>query len=360
MMDTAYWVGLHKTLFFKAKKYMLLKQHFTSPEEIWRADPNSLKKTGLTDQDINKIVELRNNFNPGQEMEKLIKTDTKVLFFDDLAYPQNLKNIYDPPALLYIKGRIEPLDSRSIAVVGARKPSPYGVMVAEKIAGDLAQNDVCVVSGMARGIDTAAHRGSLKKRGKTIAVLGSGLDQVYPRENKGLMEEIAVCGAVITEFPLGTAPQPVNFPIRNRIISGLSMGTVVVEAAEKSGSLITADQALEQGREVFAVPGNITNNLSKGPHKLIKQGAKLVGDISDILEEFGWNEEPASNEQKHVQVSLEENLIYHQLSVEPVHIEKLIEISGLTSSKVSSMLMLMELRGMVHKLPGQYYVINAL
>lgn len=362
-MDTAYWVSLHKILYFHAKKYLIWKEYFKSPQEIWQAPANVLRKTGFTERNISELIALRHKIEPGKELDKLIKLNIKAIFYDDQAYPENLRHIYDPPALLYVRGTLKPEDRKAIAIVGARNATPYGTIVAEKIAGDLARQGICVVSGMARGIDTAAHKGALKKKGRTIAVLGCGVDVVYPAENKKIMADIASQGAVISEFPLGTEPLAHNFPIRNRIISGLSNGTVVVEAAERSGSLITADQALEQGREVFAIPGNITGNLSKGPHKLIKQGAKMVESVIDILEEFGWEKDEVniqSTQNTMIQLNLEEDMLYRHLSVDPMHIENIIVATGIASGKVSSLLMLMELKGLVRKLPGQYYVINAI
>lgn len=363
MMDIGYWVSLHRTLFFHAKKYIWLKKCFKSAQEIWQSSRNQLKKIGLTDLEIDKIVNNRNKIKPDQELNKLLNLNVRVIFYDDELYPENLRNIFNPPAMLYLRGILKPEDYKSIAIVGARKATPYGAMMAEKIAGDLANNGVCVVSGMARGIDTAAHKGCLNKNGRTIAVLGCGVDVVYPQENKKLMSGIMATGAVISEFPLGTMPLPIYFPIRNRIISGLSLGTVVVEAAEKSGSLITADQALEQGREVFAVPGNITSNFSKGPHKLIKQGAKIVENVQDILEEFPWlfgtlKKSPLLIPSGPTQLTLDENIIFRFLSAEPIHIDNLIGLTGLPSGKTASQLMVMELKGLVRQLPGQFYVIN--
>lgn len=362
-MDTiAYWVSLHKILYFHARKYSKLKDFFPSPQDIWRATKKELMAAGLNAKEVDEIIQGRQRIAPGREMEKIINSKTRVIFYDGSAYPDLLRNIYDPPAILYLRGQL-PSTNKFIAMVGARRATPYGLQIAEKLAGELAMQEVCVVSGMARGIDSAAHRGVLAKKGQTIAVLGCGVDVVYPPENKKLKEQIENNGAVISEYPLGTQPLPVYFPLRNRIISGLSQGTMVVEAAEKSGSLITVDQALEQGREVFAVPGNITSALSKGPHKLIKQGAKIVDNINDILEEFGWlpdEENQAGQRAVNAQLTLEENLLYSHMSFEPIHIESLINVTEMPSAQVSSLLVFMELKGLVKKLPGQYYVVNVI
>ncbi len=224
-------------------------------------------------------------------MALIKKLNLNVLTRQDDEYPQNLKNILYPPIVLYVKGRLKPQDCNSIAIVGSRLASFYGLSCAEKLAGELANYGLTVVSGMARGIDTASHRGALKQNGRTIAVIGSGFNRIYPPENKGLCEEIAGSGAVISEFPIDTPPEKENFPRRNRIISGLSLGVVVVEAARNSGALITADFALEQGREVFALPGKVDSSTSFGTNELIKQGAKLVSCVDDIIEEFALVQE---------------------------------------------------------------------
>jgi DNA processing protein len=218
------------------------------------------------------------------EIQKLRAAGAEVITLHDPRYPELLKEIYDPPILLYVRGRTELLQSYKVAVVGSRRPSPYGSAVAAKLSGELAQAGMVIASGMARGIDTAAHQGALRMHADTIAVLGCGVDVVYPAENRKLAAEIASRGLLVSEFPMGTAAFPQNFPIRNRIISGMSLGVMVVEAAQYSGSLITARLALDHGREVFAVPGNIVNKLSWGPNQLLKQGAKLVQDWKDVVE----------------------------------------------------------------------------
>jgi len=247
----------------------------------------------------------------------------------------------------------------AVAVVGSRKPSPYGLLVAEKLAKDLAALGITVVSGMARGIDTAGHKGALAGGGRTVAVLGCGPDVVYPRENKKLVDRIVENGAVISEYPLGTLPEPWHFPARNRIISGLSLGTVVVEAAEKSGALITADFALEQGRDVMAVPGNVVSPLSRGPHRLIRQGARLVEGAGDIIDEMGLErlfpvpEESSGGKYK---MSAEEEALYRLLSLDPVPLDELIDRTGLPPQKVMAALMYLEIKGLTRQMPGKLYV----
>jgi DNA processing protein len=218
--------------------------------------------------------------------EKMAQTGAVLITFGDPRYPQLLREIFDPPIILFARGRVELLESLAVAVVGTRRPTPYGLAVAERLSGDLAHAGLTIVSGMARGVDTAAHKGALSCGGDTIAVLGCGVDVVYPAENRKLAAELAAKGLLVSEFPMGATAFPQNFPIRNRIISGISLGVLVVEGAQYSGSAITAKLAMDQGREVFAVPGNITNKLAWGPNLLIKQGAKLVQDWNDVVSEL--------------------------------------------------------------------------
>jgi len=280
------------------------------------------------------------------------------------GYPAWLRAIADPPAVLYCDGRIEPRDRQAVAIVGARAASPYGLRVTETLARELSGAGFTIVSGLARGIDAAAHRAALDAGGRTIAVLGCGLDVTYPPEHGRLREEIAQCGAVLTEFPAGTPPKPSHFPQRNRIISGLSLGVVVVEAAEDSGSLITARLALEQGREVFAVPGSIDAPLSHGPHGLLKQGAKLVETVDDIVEELLPQLETAGvptqqpmpfKAMEPPALSPEERRVWGQMSRDPLHLDDLTERSGLTPAVVAGILLGLELKDVVRQLPGQRY-----
>lgn len=233
-----------------------------------------------------KIIQGIKDVDIRKELKLIKRHRVRVMTFLDDDYPKNLKNIYDPPVVLYIKGEILPQDDIAVAIVGSRLASFYGIQSAERLGFELGSRGITIVSGLARGIDSSAHKGALKANGRTLAVLGSGLGNIYPEEHRGLAEKISESGAVISEFPMMTIPEKGNFPKRNRVISGLSMGVVVVEAAERSGALITSDCALEQGREVFAVPGKVDSVTSKGTNKLIKQGAKLVGAADDILEEL--------------------------------------------------------------------------
>ena len=288
----------------------------------------------------------------------------------DEAFPATLREIFDPPLTVYARGSVALLREPSIAIVGSRRPTAYGRAIAQRLSGDLANRGLAIVSGMARGVDSAAHQGALDAAGKTIAVLGSGIDVIYPAENKKLYEKIAANGLLISEFPLGAFPAPQNFPIRNRIISGLALGVVVVEAAQYSGSLITARLAMEQNREVFAVPGSVTNKNSWGPHILIKQGAKLVQDWQDVMEELpsevrqklvpltDATQSPESASLFAESLSETERAIYGLLKVdEPVHIDAILEaLPQLSSSEVLATLLDLEFRNLVRQLPGKNFV----
>lgn len=263
-----------------------LIQHFGSPQAAYMASLTELESCGVPARVAQAIFAQAALKDAEKDIQEVSKAGCELIALDSEDYPPRLKQIPDAPLLLYVQGDVKVLSQLGVAIVGTRRPSAYGSSVGHRLAHDLAQRQLVVVSGLARGVDSAAHRGALEAQGKTVAVLGSGVNVIYPRENKRLAEEIVKSGAVISEFPLGTGPTPENFPIRNRIISGLSLGVVVVEAAEYSGSLITARLALEQNREVFAVPGNITSAQSFGPNHLIKQGAKLVDQWMDVIEEF--------------------------------------------------------------------------
>lgn len=324
-----------------------------------------------------KVYSFANNVTIDKEIALIEKDGVSIITIDDERYPDNLRHIYSPPSLLYVRGNFAPEDYYNIAIVGSRRASLYGRQNAEKIARQLAERGFTVTSGMARGIDTFAHRGALKACGRTIAVLGCGINIIYPPENKNLMEEISHNGAVVSEFPMNTPPHRQNFPIRNRIISGLSLGVVVVEAAEKSGALITASFALEQGREVFSVPGRIDMPTSKGTSSLIKDGAKLVEGVEDILEELrsmpnvqaagspstllGASGQPSSakaseGRQAAVRPKLteEEAEILNSLSDGPKHIDEI--SSNINSSNVCNILLKLELKKLIRELPGKMFV----
>lgn len=339
-----------------------LLAHFNSLKEAWSADLSQLGQTGLNQSLLDQIKKQRPRINPDWEMERLAKENINLITIQDKNYPKLLKEIYSPPALLYVRGELQPADRMSLAIVGTRKLSAYGQQITPQITADLTQAGLTIISGLAKGIDTLAHRAALKVGGRTIAVLGSGLNKnnIYPAVNQRLAEEISQQGAVITEFPIGTEPLAQHFPQRNRIVSGLSLGVLVIEAPEKSGALLTAKEALEQNREVFAVPGHIFSQYSLGPNNLIKMGAKLVSQANDILEELNFSgipSEETSDKQNKAPTSQEEELILKQLSKEPVHIDKIIIQSKLSTSVVNATLTLLEMKGRVKNLGSNSYVL---
>ncbi len=279
-----HWLALHLVPGLGTAQAYKLICRLRSPQAIFHASVSELEGCGVRAAAAQSIVSGVSFEDAAAEMQKVRAAGAEVVTLHDPRYPDLLKEIYDPPILLYARGRVELLRTWQVAVVGSRRPSPYGTAVAAKLGGELAQAGLTIASGMARGVDTAAHQGALRAGGSTVAVLGCGVDVVYPSENRKLAAEIASRGLIVSEFPMGTAAFPQNFPIRNRIISGMSLGVMVVEGAQYSGSLITARLALDHGREVFAVPGNIVNKLSWGPNQLIKQGAKLVQDWKDVVE----------------------------------------------------------------------------
>ena len=285
--NTLQWLGLTLTEGLGPTRAKRLVEHFGGVAGIFRASLTELEAAGLRAVSAQAIFTGKVLDLAQQELAKLADSKAVIVALDDPRYPPRLKEIYDPPLVLYVRGDVELLSVPGIAVVGTRHPTPYGVGMAERLACDLSNQGLGILSGLARGVDTAAHRGVVNARGRTVAVMGTGVDEIYPRENKRLAEQIlAMGGALISEFAIGTPPTPQNFPIRNRIISGLSVGVLVVEAAEYSGTRITARCALEQSRDVFAVPGNVTNKNAWGPNTLIKQGAKLVATWEDVWEEL--------------------------------------------------------------------------
>ncbi|MFQ5781351.1 MAG: DNA-processing protein DprA, partial [Nitrospiria bacterium] len=299
------------------------------------------------------------DFDPvDKELEKADKAGASLLSLKDPSYPALLLAIYDPPPLLYVKGEWGKETVYPVAVVGTRKTTHYGRTVTERLCRGLAQQGMTVVSGFARGIDGLAHRSALSQGGKTIAVLGCGVDCIYPTEHKRLFDEIVEQGAIFSEFAMGAPPEPHHFPQRNRIISGLSLGCVVVEATLKSGSLITARFALEQGREVFAVPGPILSETSAGPHQLIASGAKLVHEVGDILDELlpQLKRRSPKPEPESPPLESDEEALYRLLSSEPKHVDQVIHESAKTASAVSGLLLMLELKGAVKQLAGQFYV----
>jgi len=360
-------VSLNMTNEIGSIRMKKLLEYFSSYRKIISASEDVLCRVDgigrVIAQRISDIAKKHNLLK--KEIELIKKHDIKLLTLDDSDYPLNLKEIYDPPPLLYVKGNLTTDQRLAVAIVGSRRASYYGLTSSEKFAYELASLGLIIVSGMARGIDTHAHRGAIKANGRTIAVLGSGLNCIYPPENKELFQEIARSSAVISEFSMNTKPLPGNFPRRNRIISGLSLGVLVIEANRNSGALITADFALEQGREVFALPGKIDSSGSFGTHELIKQGAKLITCVEDIVEELNIHLKEIVKEDKEfacLQPNLneEESLIYNSLSTEPRNIEELFIEHSIPAQKIMSVLLNLEIRHLVKQLPGRMFVRSAL
>lgn len=337
-----------------------LVENFPSAEEVFRSSRNRIIKILEPRRNVAAVAEAILRFDSFDEVEKEIEEVYKcggyLIAYDDSNYPPALKKIPDPPIVLQVKGTIEADDALSIAVVGTRRATPYGRATAANLARELARCGVCVVSGLARGIDSEAHTGAISANGRTIAVLGTGLDVTYPPENRKLRERIERHGAVITEYPPGAGPEPWRFPARNRIISGMTLGCVVVEAPPKSGALITANLALEYNREVFAVPGNINSSKSRGCNNLIKEGAKPVTCVDDILEEFDIDKTAALSQSKTRKITQDEKKILQSISPEGTILEDIIQATGMQSFVVNSALLQMELRGLVRKMPGNVYM----
>jgi len=337
-----------------------LLDRFGSPQAVFEASLEDLRRVEGVGERTAKAIKAIDPISLGRrEGERARAMGIGVIPLGDDRYPENLRQIYDPPIVLYLKGDLCPEDSLAVAVVGSRRSSPYGRQFARRLARALASEGVTVVSGMARGIDTEAHLGALEAEGRTIAVLGSGMDRIYPPENRQLASQIAHHGAVLTEFPLGTPPERWNFPVRNRIISGLSLGVVVVEASSRSGALITASLALEQGRSVFAVPGYAGAVTSRGTHSLIRQGAKLVEDPEDVLEEILPQYEGKGETEKAgaPEVSKEERMLVELLETGPMHIDELSRRVSLDAAKVSALLTQMEIKGIVLQMPGKVFTL---
>jgi DNA processing protein len=362
MEERYLWAALQKGLELGNRSLFHLYQHFPSATGVLRARADELSRVPrLSSQVINRILEQRAGIDPALMANQLEQQGIRAIMLGEEEYPSELAQIADPPVILYTIGSLPPQQLPLVAIVGVRQATIYGRGVARQLAGELARVKWGVVSGMARGIDTAAHQGSLAAGGYTMAVLGCGVDICYPRENAGLREEIISKGCVLSEYPPGTLPLSQNFPIRNRIISGCSLGTVVVEAGERSGALITADFAMEQGKEVFAVPGPITSPRSKGSNNLIKQGAKLVEDVTDVLSEFPYLVSVKQVKENRPKVTvanltLDESLVLQQLSLDPLTVDQVAEATTLPVSVVGGLLTLLEFKGLVSSLPGQLYI----
>ncbi|MBI4322253.1 MAG: DNA-protecting protein DprA [Chloroflexi bacterium] len=358
MDSTKYWIGFTLIHGIGPQKVRRLVDYFGDLERAWRSPMDDLLRAGLDTKSAEALIAKRREIDLDRQIQAVERQGIDVITWEDDRYPRRLLHIYAPPPVLYVRGSIEPGDEWAIAVVGTRRATIYGRQVAERLAGELAANGVTVVSGLARGIDSCAHKAALEAGGRTIAVLGSGVDVIYPAENAKLASAVLENGAMLSEYPLGTGPDAVNFPARNRIISGLSLGTLVVEAGVTSGALITADFALEQGRDVFAVPGRIFDRTSQGTNRLIQQGAKLVSGVQDVLQELNLTMIPQQLEMRQLlPENRTEEILLSLLSGEPAHIDEIGRNAGLPIAEVSSALAMMELKGMVKQLGGMNYVL---
>lgn len=346
-----------------ATRIRALVAHFKSTEHIFNASIKQLTAIEGIETKTAKSIKDYSDFDYGtQQVNKARQAGIDIIDFWDERYPENLKRIYDPPAFLFVKGTLTKQDKYAISIVGTRLPSSYGKVIAEKFAKELAQKGLVIISGLARGIDTISHWAAVQSGGRTISVMGSGLDHIYPSENKKLSEKIIEQGALISEFPMGTEPDAVNFPRRNRIISGLALGTIVVEAGLKSGALLTANYALEQNREVFAVPGNINSPKSMGTNQIIKDGAKLITDANDVLVELEpqlkhfLKHDEAKSKELPEDLSELEKMLMSKLSNEPIHIDKLANVIGKSTAETLSALLPLEFKDLVKQLPGKLFV----
>jgi len=360
MTEKLPWLALRSIPGVGLVLFQRLTQALGSPAAVFKARREKLLAVkGLTPALAQAISSFRDWDLVEGQLSRLSALGAEMLTQDEPRFPARLKHIPYPPPFLFLKGTLEPGDDRALALVGTRTPSYYGLKACRHLARALAERGITVVSGLARGIDTAAHQGALEAGGRTLAVLGCGLDITYPPENHPLYEKIAGQGVLISEFPLGTPPEARNFPIRNRLISGLSLGVVVVEAGVKSGAHITVHYALEQGREVFAVPGPIDSPTSVGPHRLIQQGAKLVQGVEDIWEELpgAATAEVSGPAPAPIRPAVEDPLLPY-LGSEPMQLAELTQASGLPAAEVMSRLTLLELQGLVRELPGKCYVLE--
>lgn len=359
--DIIYYSALNSVTFLGPRRIAVLLEHFGTPRAAWEAPSDDITAILKIPDKTDKLDQERLKLDPFKLWAGLEEKNISCISPHCPGYPALLKQVPDPP-LLYYRGSLENIDQPAVAIVGSRRCTFYGREVAQRLAAELATAGVTVVSGMALGIDTAAHQGALDNSAYTVAVLGCGVDRCYPPRNSELMEQIINGGVVISEFPPGTEPRPSHFPQRNRIISGLSLGTVVVEATAKSGALITANYALEQNREVFAVPGNVGSPYSLGSHRLIKDGARLVESAADIFEELDLDspsdqsfEQQLTIDTPGINLSEDEKTLLNMIPYQPMHIDNIIRQSGIKASEASAILLSLELKKAIRQTPGKYF-----
>ncbi len=352
-----YWVAFSLVKGIGAVRFQAILNFFGDPQIAWGAPTEALREAGLSDKIIENLVDLRSSIDLDKIWEQLDAQGISILIQTDEKYPRRLRELDQPPPVIYLLGDLLPEDEWAVAVVGTRRVTAYGRQVAEEIAGTLARNGITVVSGLARGVDSISHQSALDAGGRTIAVLGSGLDRIYPPENRRLADQISTKGALISDYPPGTPPEASNFPPRNRLISGLSLAVVIVEAGQTSGALITASFAADQGRDVFAVPGNITSPGSKGTNRLIRDGAHPMLNPEQVLETL---ELTMVAEHRSARVILPtdavEAQLFEALGREPLHIDEIRTRTAIPIEKVTATLALMELKGMVRQVGGMQYI----
>ncbi|OGI21041.1 MAG: DNA protecting protein DprA [Candidatus Melainabacteria bacterium RIFOXYA12_FULL_32_12] len=362
MSDLKYWLAFSKVNSIGSRFIKKVWEHFGSIKEAWLAsNADLLRIEGLRYNRVQNFIEARKAINPDKLLEEIYKRDIKVLTLQDEDYPYLLRQIPDPPAILFIKGNLEVCNlDKTLAIVGSRKASHYILEILNKIIDEIRGTDITIVSGMALGVDSCAHKAALKNNLKTIAVLGSGLDHIYPKKNKDLFQEIINGnGAVISEYYPSEEPEPWKFPVRNRIVSALSKGTLIAEAGLKSGALITANLCLEQNRELMCIPGLITNPNTEGIHQLIKNGAGVVTNAKDIFDYLNWHYDVnTENNQKSLKIHLLDNerKIYEILSLEPITFDEILNKSQLNTQELMINLTSLELNGLIKQLPGQKYI----
>ncbi len=357
MSDVPYWLAFNLVSGVGPSRFRRLLSYFGTAEAAWRASPQELGRAGLDAKTLEVLVARRVRIDLDREMERIEKAGIVLVTLQDESYPALLKHVADAPPLLYVRGMLRSSDELSLAVVGTRRATVYGKQACERLVEEVAGRGVTIVSGLARGIDAVAHRAALAAGGRTIAVVASGVDVVYPPDHRALARDIAQSGAIISEYPCGTPPEAGNFPARNRIISGMTRATLVVEAGETSGALITANFAVEQGRDVLAVPGSILAASSVGTNRLIQQGAKLVQEAQDILDELDVTTVGQQLAFRSIAPDdpVERSLL-DVLSGEPLHIDEIVRQVNLPVSAVSSALALLELKGMARHVGGMHYV----
>jgi len=357
MTESQYLTAVYTFNYFGPARVKLLLSYFEKAKKIWTSSKEELLKVGLSEKRVSEFLDFRKNFDIEKYFARLRDLDIGVTTIIDKGFPENLKGLDGAPLVLYYKGTLDCLRTSSVAIVGTRRMTSYGREVSEKFSSELGNLGVTIISGLARGVDTAAHRACLSVGGKTVAVLGNGLDTIYPPENTNLATEIIKSGgAIVSEYPLGYPALPINFAVRNRIVSGLSDAVIVVEGAEKSGTLLTAGHAAEQGRTVFAIPGQITSPLSVAPLFLLKNGAKMATSVKDVLDELDLQIKVDKEKiQKIAPDSKEETNLLELLENEPLHLDELVRISGGKTPEISARLTIMEMKGMVRNLGKGMY-----